>query len=102
MTPWITLVAVLALFTIVYALGRALTRMRRRERVDCPVRGRQFEIETFWKPDRRFNYSRRVDVASCSAFDDPDHIECGKECLQVPFIFRPHPSELAESRDHVH
>jgi hypothetical protein len=75
-----TIAAITGLAAGVYGVVR-LTRMRSTERIHCPTKdidvdvGFERELRADWSP------GERVDVACCSAFENPHEVTCEKECV---------------------
>lgn len=81
-TALLTIAAVTAMFGIVY-VGVWRSRMRRRERLTCPERGVNAEVDfdarltATWKP------GQQVDVLACSLLSPEGRIDCPKTCLRL-------------------
>lgn len=69
------LTGIVALAMIGQRIGLGLSAMRRR--VTCPKLRKDCDCVLL----RRASDGRLVDVASCSAFDDPERVQCKKTCL---------------------
>ncbi len=80
---WLVILSVVALAVLVYLAALIFGRARKTECVHCDQRNADFDV-TF---DCRFNAlwepSRKLDVVRCSAFADPDHPDCAKQCLAL-------------------
>lgn len=70
-------VAVLLLAPLVEAAGTLI----RGATFLCPFRKRDVSVE--FVEQGAFGLGKAVDVHSCSAFDDPQKVTCGKRCLEL-------------------
>ena len=80
--PWIVLAVVASLFLVIYLLGRFLIRIRATERIHCPVKDDDYEVESVWSSSVTWGLGKRVDIRRCSAFDNPELITCEKACMR--------------------
>ena len=73
---WLMMAAALVAWVVIL---RVITRlfMRTRERVYCPVKGREASVVFVRAPD-----GSKDDVASCSLLDEERSLTCEKACLQ--------------------
>ena len=81
MAPWIVLGVVALMFVVIYSIGRWMIRIRTAERIHCPNRDQDLEVESIWSADATWGPGKRIDIACCAAFDDPEHVTCSKDCL---------------------
>ena len=69
-----------AAFALALLLTLLAARVVRRRAFWCPGAGREVEVEF---EDRGLLGFRRHDVLTCSAFEHPDEITCGRDCLRA-------------------
>ena len=55
----------------------------RRRRFWCALKEQDVEVE--FETKACFGFSRTVGVKRCSAFEEPDKVECGRHCLDSRF-----------------
>src|SRR5262245_57036235 len=85
---WLSLAWVVGFVLVALALTVFATRVVRRRAFWCPGAGREVEVEF---EDRGVLGFRRHEVLSCSAFEHPREITCGRACrnaeghMHVPF-----------------
>lgn len=77
----LTIASVAALFAITWGLAMA-SHMRSRERVRCPERKTEFDVELERRLGASWGPGKKLDVLQCTAFDDPGHVACAKACLR--------------------
>jgi hypothetical protein len=78
---WLVILSVVAMAALVYLAALIFGRARTTERVQCEQRNADFEVTFDCRLNGLWEPSRRVDVVRCSAFADPDHPDCAKQCL---------------------
>jgi hypothetical protein len=87
---WISLAWVVGFALVALALTVFATCVVRRRAFWCPGAGREVEVEF---EDRGLLGFRRHDVLTCSAFEHPGEVTCGRGCLhdegRVPMPFDP-------------
>ena len=54
-----------------------------RRRVWCSLKKQEVEVE--FETKTFLGFPRMVGVNRCSAFDEPDHLACGRHCLDSEF-----------------
>lgn len=77
-----TIAAVLGMYVLVYYLVTWINRIRTTEQVHCPVKDEDFDVDFVCKTGDMWTPGKRLDVVRCTAFDDPDHVDCGKDCVK--------------------
>ncbi len=83
MSPLVlTFAGLTALFVTVYLLGR-LVRLRAPERVRCAQKGAEFDVLVERKLNALWEPGQPQDVVRCSAFADPQRLDCDKGCLKA-------------------
>lgn len=70
-----------AMFVAVYILGR-LSRMRARERLQCPERHADVDVDFERDLGPAWGPGRKLEVLRCTAFDQPEHVDCDRACLR--------------------
>lgn len=82
--PWIVPVAILIAFAVLLLMPLAELALGsvRRRRFRCPLEKRRVSVEFLERT--ALGISRPVDVRSCSAFPNPQVIDCDKRCLELP------------------
>jgi len=69
-----------AAILLVYLLAR-LRRWKRKERIYCETKDAVFEVDMVRRAGADLSPGAKMDLTSCTAFGDPNHVECDKPCL---------------------
>ena len=78
----LTIATVTAMFGLVY-IGVWLGRMRHRERLTCPERGVEAEVDFDTRLTATWAPGRPVDVLACNLLSSQARVSCPKTCLRV-------------------
>jgi len=81
MTIMVTIAAIAALFFLVYSLVLIVGRIRRDQRVFCQEKQRTFDVTFQHYPTLRIDAGEKADVTRCTAFANPEEVNCDKQCL---------------------
>ncbi len=79
--PWPVILSVVVISVLVYLAARVFGRARETSRVHCAQRDADFDVTFECKLGPLWTEGRRRDVVRCTAFADPDHPDCAKQCL---------------------
>ena len=77
---WASFIWAAGFALLALALTLLATRVVRRRAFWCPGIGREVEVE--FEDLGVFGF-RRHDVLTCSAFEDPHEVTCGRDCLRA-------------------
>ncbi len=84
MVPSVKIRPELGLYVAASELPQAASRTGSwRRRVWCSLKKQEVEVE--FQTKSFLGFPRLVGVNRCSAFDEPDHLACGRHCLDSEF-----------------
>ena len=79
--PISVLLAVLALLFFIYLVVR-FSRVYQPARARCPVDEKRYNVTLLRRLNASWKLGPPLDIISCDAFSDPNHVTCRKPCLR--------------------